>query len=106
MPDAVLSAQAINKSFGPVVALQDVSIDLARGEVTGLVGDNGAGRYSASARIAAYSVPMPAQSSSTERLSISRRRRRRARAASRLCIKTLRSSETSRSGPTSILAAN
>ncbi len=44
MPNAVLRAQAINKSFGPVVALQDVSIDLARGEITGLVGDNGAGK--------------------------------------------------------------
>ena len=44
MPDAVLRAQAINKSFGPVVALQDVSIELARGELTGLVGDNGAGK--------------------------------------------------------------
>ena len=44
MPDAVLRAQAINKSFGPVVALQDVSIDLGLGEITGLVGDNGAGK--------------------------------------------------------------
>jgi ABC-type sugar transport system ATPase subunit len=44
MPDAVLRAKAINKSFGPVVALQDVSIDLGVGEITGLVGDNGAGK--------------------------------------------------------------
>jgi simple sugar transport system ATP-binding protein len=44
MPDTVLRAQAINKSFGPVVALQDVSIDLGVGEITGLVGDNGAGK--------------------------------------------------------------
>jgi len=44
MPDALLRAQAINKNFGPVVALQDVSVDLARGEITGLVGDNGAGK--------------------------------------------------------------
>src|SRR5262245_43374454 len=44
MPDAVLRATAISKSFGPVVALQDVSIDLGLGEITGLVGDNGAGK--------------------------------------------------------------
>lgn len=44
MPDAVLRAQAINKSFGAVVALQDVSMDLTPGEITGLVGDNGAGK--------------------------------------------------------------
>ena len=44
MPDAVLRAHAISKSFGPVVALQDVSIDLGIGEITGLVGDNGAGK--------------------------------------------------------------
>ena len=44
MPDAVLRADAINKSFGAVVALHDVSLDLAAGEITGLVGDNGAGK--------------------------------------------------------------
>ena len=44
MPDAVLRANAVNKSFGAVVALQDVSIDLGVGEITGLVGDNGAGK--------------------------------------------------------------
>src|SRR6202047_2608480 len=44
MADALLHAKAINKSFGAVVALQDVSLALALGEVTGLVGDNGAGK--------------------------------------------------------------
>jgi D-xylose transport system ATP-binding protein len=34
----------INKSFGPVRALTDVSLELYPGEVIGLVGDNGAGK--------------------------------------------------------------
>jgi ABC-type sugar transport system ATPase subunit len=44
MPGAILRAASINKSFGAVVALQDVSMDLVPGEITGLVGDNGAGK--------------------------------------------------------------
>jgi simple sugar transport system ATP-binding protein len=34
----------ISKRYGPVVALEDVSLSLAAGEVLGLVGDNGAGK--------------------------------------------------------------
>jgi ABC-type sugar transport system ATPase subunit len=44
MPGALLRAEGISKSFGAVVALQDVSMELAPGEITGLVGDNGAGK--------------------------------------------------------------
>jgi ABC-type sugar transport system ATPase subunit len=44
MPDALLRAETINKNFGPVVALQDVTLQIPRGEITGLVGDNGAGK--------------------------------------------------------------
>ena len=44
MAEALLRAEAVNKSFGAVIALNDVSLDLAAGEVTGLVGDNGAGK--------------------------------------------------------------
>ena len=40
----MLRVEAVSKSFGAVVALQDVSMALASGEVTGLVGDNGAGK--------------------------------------------------------------
>jgi simple sugar transport system ATP-binding protein len=40
----LLRVEAVSKSFGAVVALQDVSMVLASGEVTGLVGDNGAGK--------------------------------------------------------------
>jgi len=44
MADALLRAEAISKSFGPVAALKDVTIDIVAGEITGLVGDNGAGK--------------------------------------------------------------
>ena len=42
--DALLRAEAINKTFGAVVALQDVGLQIPRGDITGLVGDNGAGK--------------------------------------------------------------
>ena len=40
----VIRAEGIAKSFGPVVALRDVSVRLGRGEILGLIGDNGAGK--------------------------------------------------------------
>jgi ABC-type sugar transport system ATPase subunit len=42
--EALLRAEGIHKNFGGVVALHDVSIDIPKGEITGLVGDNGAGK--------------------------------------------------------------
>ena len=40
----ILSLRGINKSFGPVDVLKDVDFDLQPGQVTALVGDNGAGK--------------------------------------------------------------
>ncbi len=40
----MLSTSHISKSFGPVRALDDVSIDLLPGQVHGIVGENGAGK--------------------------------------------------------------
>lgn len=42
--DALLRIEGISKSFGAVVALNDVTLDIPRGKITGLVGDNGAGK--------------------------------------------------------------
>src|SRR5260370_27898319 len=40
----VLQLRGISKRYGAVVALQGIDLDVAAGEVVGLVGDNGAGK--------------------------------------------------------------
>ena len=42
--EPILAAKGIEKSYGPVVALSDVDLELFPGEVLGLIGDNGAGK--------------------------------------------------------------
>lgn len=41
---SLLSLHGISKNFGPVQALQDCDLDVGVGEVTALIGDNGAGK--------------------------------------------------------------
>lgn len=42
--DAALKMEGITKSFGPINALRDVSIEVRRGEIHGLIGANGSGK--------------------------------------------------------------
>jgi ABC-type sugar transport system ATPase subunit len=42
--ESLLKVRGLYKSFGPVQALTDVNLDLPWGQVTALVGDNGAGK--------------------------------------------------------------
>lgn len=44
MPDDILVLQGINKSFGGIRALNDVSLSIRKGEIHALVGENGAGK--------------------------------------------------------------
>ena len=41
---STVRARGVSKSFGDVVALDDVDLDVAEGQVHGLVGPNGAGK--------------------------------------------------------------
>jgi ABC-type sugar transport system ATPase subunit len=42
--DPLLRLRGVSKNFGPVQALTEVDVDIRAGEVTALVGDNGAGK--------------------------------------------------------------
>ena len=44
MQEPILSLKNITKHFGGVVALEDVSLDVAENEIVGLMGPNGAGK--------------------------------------------------------------
>jgi len=41
--EPLLRLRGIGKNFGPVHALTDINLDIPAGQVTALVGDNGAG---------------------------------------------------------------
>jgi ABC-type sugar transport system ATPase subunit len=42
--EPLLSLRGVSKNYGPVQALVDVDLDIQAGEVTALIGDNGAGK--------------------------------------------------------------
>jgi branched-chain amino acid transport system ATP-binding protein len=53
----VLSARAVNKRFGAVVAAADIGIDIAPGERVSLIGSNGAGKTTFVNMITGYLKP-------------------------------------------------
>ncbi len=44
MSDAIIEVENVSKSFGGVVANKEVSLNVARGAITGLIGPNGSGK--------------------------------------------------------------
>ena len=55
--DPALRIEAMRKAFGPVTVLKDVSLDLPRGEVLGLLGHNGSGKSTLIKCLAGYHRP-------------------------------------------------
>ena len=62
--EPLLKLRGIDKHFGPVQALYGVDLDLPAGQVTGLVGDNGAGKSVLTRTIAGVHQPDLARSTS------------------------------------------
>ena len=44
MAESILSTHGLSRSFGPMKAVDDVSLDFPKGAITGLIGPNGAGK--------------------------------------------------------------
>lgn len=57
MSSPILQLSNISKHFGPISALENISLSVAPGEVIGLMGDNGAGKSTLARIIAGNFVP-------------------------------------------------
>jgi len=55
--DSLLIVENINKSFGGLAAITDLSLDLRQGELLGLIGPNGAGKTTFFNLISGFLVP-------------------------------------------------
>src|SRR5437660_11071044 len=55
--DDILRVEHISKRYGAVTALVDVNLRLERGEVLGLIGDNGAGTSTLTKIICGFQLP-------------------------------------------------
>ena len=53
----VLQTEELKKHFGPVKAVEDVSLSVKRGEIFGFVGPNGAGKTTTISMILALTPP-------------------------------------------------
>ena len=57
----ILQARNIVRSYGDLVALDDVSVDIPAGKVTGLIGPNGAGKSTLLSVISGFERPLSGQ---------------------------------------------
>jgi ABC-2 type transport system ATP-binding protein len=68
---AMIQLDRLSKSYGPVRALDDVSLTIRKGEIVGLLGPNGAGKTTAMKVITCY-MPPTAGSASLDGLDVGR----------------------------------
>lgn len=57
MPEALLSLEGVSKAFGGLHAVQDVSLDVPRGQLCALIGPNGAGKTTLFALMSGFLAP-------------------------------------------------
>ena len=50
MPDAIIKTTELTRRFGDLTAVDRLSLEVARGEIFGLVGPDGAGKTSAASQ--------------------------------------------------------
>ncbi len=55
--ELLFEAKGIGKRFGPALALDDVNLSVYRGEITGLIGENGSGKSTISSIVAGMQRP-------------------------------------------------
>jgi simple sugar transport system ATP-binding protein len=66
METPILELKSVNKSFGPIDVLHDISMKVRAGEVLCLLGDNGAGKSTVIKILAGVHKPASGQSLSCE----------------------------------------
>src|SRR5689334_6674577 len=59
--DAIIQARHINRNYGDLIALDDVSIDVPSGKFTALIGPNGAGKSTLLSVLSGFERPVSGQ---------------------------------------------